>query len=229
MFRPSPIAEIELLETFSAPVQKSLSTLGAVMDAARVVMTAPFILEVATSLIPRPKLMSALTAAPSPEMRRFLLPFPSISKDLSSPANCKIALSTLIQTKRISPPLIAIGEIFTDVARGSTGNFDGMRIFTSCVCAYVGSGVGVSVAEYVIVAVGCEDAELDGEAALEELVGDGAWALAVGKGVGRFSLFSSDDPVITSASDGRTCTAKMANKAAAATRLARIERRELMR
>ena len=85
------------------------------------------------------------------------------------------------------------------------------------------------MAEYVIVAVGCDGAELDGEAALEELVGDGAGALTIGKGVGRFSLFSSDDPVITSASEGSTCTAKMANKAAAATRLARIERCELMR
>ena len=130
MLRPSPIAEIALVETFSAPAQKSRSTLGAVIDAARVVITAPFILVVATSLMPRPKLMSALTAAPSPEMRRFLLPLPSISSELSSPANCKIALSTLMHTKRISPPLIAIGEMFTDVARGSTGNFDGMRIFT---------------------------------------------------------------------------------------------------
>ena len=78
-------------------------------------------------------------------------------------------------------------------------------------------------------AAGCGSAELDGEAASEELDGDGAGALTVGKGVGTFSLFSSDDPVITSASEGRTCTAKMANKAAAATRLAKIERRELMR
>jgi hypothetical protein len=53
--------------------------------------------------------------------------------------------------------------------------------------------------------------------------------VTIGVGDGALAELSRDEPVITSASDGKTCTAKIAKKAAAATRLTKIERRELMR
>ena len=198
------MAEIELLDTFSAPAQKSASTLGAVIEAARVVMTAPLILVVATSLTPQPALITAFTAAPSPEIRRFLELSPSISKSLLPPDNFKTALSTLMHTSKISPPLIAIGEMFTDVARGSTGNFNGIRIFTSCVGANVGSGVAVSESGYVIVADELGVMDADGEGEFVGVVDVCSEALAIGEGVAFTSLFSCGDPVITSAIEGMT-------------------------
>ncbi len=229
VFNPRPMAEIELLDTFSAPAQKSASTLGAVIEVARVVMTAPFIFEVAISLMPRPVLSRAFTAAPSPEIRRFLLLSPSMSKSLSPPDNFKTALSTLMQTRSISPPLIATGEMFTDVARGSTGNFDGIRIFTSCESAYVGSGIAVCESGYVIVADGFGDSEVEGADVSVGVVADCSNVVALGEGVAFSPLTSCDDPEITFASEGITCTAKRVKSAAAATRLATSERLVLMR
>jgi hypothetical protein len=80
----------------------------------------------------------------------------------------------------------------------------------------------------VIEAVGCGEAEGDGSTASGEVVGAGASTLALAIGVGSLLLTSCDPPVITSASDGSTCTAKIAKKIAAAIRLTTNDRRELM-
>lgn len=105
---------------------------------------------------------------------------------------------------RTSPTaLIEIGEILTDVARGSTGNLAGIRSAISCSSAKTGSAVGESDGEmYEYDPDGCGDGGVVGE---DDSIGAGETdASGVILAVGEAEAAGSGDGLRTSASDGST-------------------------